>query len=398
MQQSEVQIVHPRLVNATAVAERLILPPSDDIGGFGALGLPSGLPLSLRPCASRLSRWQVLRAPAASSTMISLATMALLHFPRLCLAVGKSRPLRPPATEPLAQMLPCDAIATAQFVRLQQAVGYPRVAQLWAMNTSSEGGDGDAHANLMVPDVGAYESSQHTTHTAAHIPVPPTLIKFGNESDTTTLHMVLEAIAREQDPGSRALSASAGSDVHLPSLESTPSARGSAASVTTVGAFAGKHGAWRKANAEPSRLFAQCNSATLGGAVPDKPVQDCESWCRPERKPRHCLKCKCVACRGCAAKEDQLSSALPSRLPKAQKLTGLCLSVWRDDALDGAPLTFAPCEVGTWQRRQQQRWTVVADAPRGEGLDAVDTFRVAVASSGTVARLCVTAQPVYDGL
>ena len=174
--------------------------------------------------------------------------------------------------------------------------------------------------------------------------------------------------------------------------------RGQAASFATSASaarFAGKHGAWRRKHAELSRLFAPCNATAIGANSRDKSVQDCESWCRPQLKPRHCHRCKCHACSGCEAKDaaarpNEASPATYSPLDAAGATPAqpgdLCLGVWHDDPLDGAPLVYRPCD-GSWQQRQQQRWALEKQSPQA-------SYYVRSVSDP---RLCVTAHPIYDG-
>ena len=126
-------------------------------------------------------------------------------------------------------------------------------------------------------------------------------------------------------------------------------------------AAGGKHGAWRKVNADASRLFRACP----WHRNTDKSIQDCESWCRPLRSPSHCSTCKCSACSACHGSRN---SSIPSE-PSAQLETRrhfvtrrlrkgmrLCLAAYRKDLLDGSPLTFASCRPHVL--KSQQHWTL----------------------------------------
>ena len=340
-----------RAVNASEAAERLLPPlPAD-------FDLPSGLPLALRPCdAPHLQQWQTWRHGAN-------AALSLVAYPRLCLSAGPSTPLRSElSTSLLAQLQPCNTVPDEQRARAER-IGTDAAWQLFTPLSGSAAAKTVDSTPLTDPGWVPTAIGTQAATSASNDPIA-----------SKRLLTALQRLASERG-GKVAL------DPRVSMAE--PEAAAAAAAVPSLnddGRFAGKHGQWRKAHADPSRLFTPCKS-TADGSTHDKAVEDCEAWCRPKLRRKHCSKCKCRACRECGGGD---ASSTSSAALGDGRTSGLCLGVWRNDPLDGAPLLFAPCGGGSWQQRRQQRWTL-----QQVGDDGVK-LRLESARG-----LCVTAHPVH---
>ena len=403
--------VFARHINATAVAERLLKPSSFASNeNSGSLGLPLGLPLALRPCMSSLRQWQLWRSP-------SIGRIELAAHPRLCLAAGPSAPLRAPKNGSLlAQLAACDGPASAAMLaqrrrkRISGSVGTGNAVRwlIWAHDLPGHAGSAQ-HVNLLSAIDANVDSSPRLsppaatlrTHASKMAVLKQALLRFIEEhhkprADITTVDLATPRRAL-LDAGNGQTPRS-GIIPRMLRVRQTDSA---------AGAFEGKHGTWRRAHAVAGRLFAACNASVLGGARPDKPVQDCEAWCRPHLKPRHCRKCKCRACTGCIASDERTAQGSPFEAAAwddgaadesnggviaEQTKLAQCLSVWQGDVgeVNGAPLVFGPCGQGAARQRQlRQRWTLshpphIAEAP-------------SLFNMRSKTGLCVTAFPLHSG-
>lgn len=426
------------MLNASAAAEALLARPTPSTFGL-PFGLPSGLPLALRTCESRYDQWQVWRMAANAShthaaqalpdaiTQLGGSPLLLVAYPRLCLGAGPSVPLRPSKMGAvLAQMRPCDAASSLNLAVLRRLSLPDAPWMLWAPKASE---------SAAVPPADLVGSFREVVEqpTAVSMEQPTAVSMAAERHDVQPLSNA--SVAALRLTLARFVAARGGSQTangtptplapEPPWSEAgvTPAAsnvRGGVGGEATAGGvaaagggaetwFAGKHGAWRRAHADMANLFTECNTSHTGGARPDKRVRDCEAWCRPQRRPRHCNKCKCAACRGCTREtssgadgEDKggaapsVEASTASQRAVLDEVEGRCLGVWRDDPLDAAPLVFTPCAPlqsrggVRRQRRQQQRWNV--DVVSGAG--SATAFRLQADSHP---HLCVTAHPVDDG-
>lgn len=370
-------VARARIMNATEVAAELIPPPR-------ATESLAGLTLVLRPCVAHLKRWQEWR-------MTESWRLHLVGHPNLCLAAGPSTPLREPRNLTLAQLQPCSETATKALASSIRVAHASHAWRLWAQR-SSAGSTQDVHghhSNLLAIDSSVVTAVQVAESGSSIDP---------DHHSVAVFQRALESVSHER-----------GSNVNESIAVIETSVAPTRSKGATLSMFAGKHGAWRRSHAEPTRLFAACNATLLGGAAPDKAVQDCETWCRPRLKKSHCRKCKCRACRACSA-DGSAGTTKPGRGAVSKELLTFdgdsptgdewrrsdCLSVWHNDGeVDGAPLIFSPCaERGALRRRQQQGWSFEQqetddDGPRVRGRTGL-SFRVR-AEGG----LCATAFPVF---
>ena len=461
--------------NATEAAARL-LPPVPQ-----SLAFPRGLPVTLRPCSPELRRWQRWitaessgsgsttttvtgsdgRAAACVAAPAAHKSFRLAASPCLCLAAGPSKPLREPSDHPLAQLQPCD---TAPAVRLARGSTKPKEAwELWtetAADASSAPSSliDDGTEGLVTPSAQAPSAQAPAPSSDARSSVGRTgrlrhgrrrsgasirnaitgAVGIGESNEAAglarQLRRLFEAFQRasaiDASSGLAAASSSAsGNGNHNRSYAGTGALTSGATSgaAATASAFGGKHGEWRRLHADPAALFTRCVATALS-ARHDKAVRDCEAWCRPSNRRRHCRACKCQACTGCTGTgsaaggnsngttKDGGATAASSngRAAEGQAADGqttdgellfglhdwsiprpggsqLCLSVWKDDPLDGAPLTFAPCErarrgrgrrrSSARRRHEQQQWSLVSGG------------RI---FSKSEPQLCVTATPIHS--
>ena len=129
-----------------------------------------------------------------------------------------------------------------------------------------------------------------------------------------------------------------------------------------------------------SQFIGQPCTSAYGGKG-DKAFEDCEDWCL-ETKVSHCRYCKCRGCKHC---HDNL--ALPEwvyNTPAEMQCASfgiclntttypLCLSVWRGEAFDGAPLVWSRCRPNA--TGHQQRWTLSPDS-EGSVVASRTLFRI----------------------
>ena len=117
----------------------------------------------------------------------------------------------------------------------------------------------------------------------------------------------------------------------------------------------------------------------------DKTYEDCEEWC-DQSKIGHCRFCKCRGCKHC---HGDLS--LPDWATDAANASTkpLCLSVWRGEVYEGAPLVWARCrrDVTT-----HQRWA----AEGGGGAGSAFSLRHDPEGAPAGAPLCVAVPAPAD--
>ena len=361
--------VLPHDLNASETAARLLPPVSK-----GAVQLLVGLPLALRSCASGLGEWQQWQANDGS--------MALAARPHLCLAVGQSTALaedRSNAT--LAQLRPCNATRSRHLAQVGRMASAAASAEVWATPRASELQAG------WWRDVLQYEGVTRPSGAVR----AATDVVYDPEFDAQ-LKEQLERITHAW-----------GEAPHAHAVVNQRAAKEKGVAAPMPGA--GKHGLWREQHADRAKLFKPCARAQKG----DKSVQDCEAWCRPQLKPRHCWKCKCRACLECGAstplKRPANSPFTRPRSPLTPMVQGShCLSVWHDDPIEGAPLTFMPCQSAARevngrasgrqvrrlrrQRHMHQQWATELLSTR----HAEQYVRI---RSVSVPDLCVTAHPLH---
>lgn len=375
----------PTIVNVSAATAHLLHPVAQT-----DLGLPGGLALVLRQCAANYDRWQLWRTASASS-LTSAPGLRLAAHSDVCMRSGPSVPLRPPHNVSLAQISPCNSSTEVNLVN----EGSGDAQQIWTRSIPPSN-QMDVHPSLLST---AVHASLVTPSLAPALEGTPSA---ADVAFATSLKMRLEKFVttkfghngrvREVNETENGL--------HRHPLMATADAPFSAVNmVQDATKFAGKHGAWRRSHADMSRLFAKCTAGHVGGRPPDKPFQDCESWCRPALRRLHCGKCKCRACRDCSDKPEHADEQFAAA-DKHAPPDGLCLSVFRDDPLDGAPLVFTPClappstfprEAGSWQRQRQQRWRLASRLHGGETESRGYHLR-----SVSTPHLCVTAHPIFD--
>ena len=124
----------------------------------------------------------------------------------------------------------------------------------------------------------------------------------------------------------------------------------------------------------------------------DKAFEDCEDWCL-ESKVSHCRYCKCRGCKHChgdLSLPDWVYNT-PAEMQCASfgiclntTTYPLCLSVWRGEVFDGAPVVWSRCRTDV---KRHQQWALpAADAADG-------SFRVQLRGSDAThgESLCVAA-------
>jgi hypothetical protein len=132
-----------------------------------------------------------------------------------------------------------------------------------------------------------------------------------------------------------------------------------------------------------------------------------------ERLPAgHCALSRCAACRGCVETGTTTTTAprgvrrADSRRGAAEEAAdsdnqatgGVCLSVWREDPMDGSPLVFTAClrpphsgQRNSWQRWRQQQWGVLEQPHAASATtDSVVTLHVE-----NTPHLCATVSPIH---
>ena len=137
-----------------------------------------------------------------------------------------------------------------------------------------------------------------------------------------------------------------------------------------------------------------CSSIHQGGGKTggDKTYEDCEDWC-DEGKIGHCRYCKCRGCKHChgdlslpdwvlggSAQQQCASFGLCGN---ASLTYPLCLSVWRGEVHEGAPLVWSRCRTDMFKHQQWKR--VPSEA--GFLLQHAEEKR----ADGGTERLCVAA-------
>ena len=124
----------------------------------------------------------------------------------------------------------------------------------------------------------------------------------------------------------------------------------------------------------------------------DKAFEDCEDWCL-ESKVSHCRYCKCRGCKHChgdLSLPDWVYNT-PAEMQCASfgiclntTTYPLCLSVWRGEVFDDAPVVWSRCRTDV---KRHQQWALpAADAADG-------SFRVQLRGSDAThgESLCVAA-------
>ena len=96
----------------------------------------------------------------------------------------------------------------------------------------------------------------------------------------------------------------------------------------------------------------------------DKATEDCEDWC-DESKLGQCRYCKCRGCKHChlsaddwALETDETTQCTPFGLCTNGSLTyryPLCLSVWKGEIHEGAPLVWSRCRSDQYENQQFRR-------------------------------------------
>lgn len=383
--------VRSRRFNASRAGKVLLPPPA--VGSF-----MDGRGLALRPCNDGLREWQgwswatdaergegvaTTADPARKALSLSAcsaSSSSLCH----CVASGPSSVLREPRI-PLAQLRLCNQRIMVGTTSLGIARRLGQAGSLWVLQTARQTGASGRNEMLRDNATTAATASGRTEPAADLIEVSHFLADLANRSS-----------ARDDDESTLPQPQEGGPATPGAQITNTPS--------VYTGAAAGKHGTWRIAHADAARLFQPCLATPSTRA--DKAVQDCESWCRPERKPAHCHRCKCRACSACKERtQDTLgantASANNGVLNRQQKVKAasrgrglwhaskkLCLSVWHQDPLDGSPLTFAPCR---YVAKAQQRWSLTPmSISDGGSIDGSFQMRPIADPS-----LCITAHPLH---
>lgn len=323
--------VHPREFNATRAAMALLPPRQPQEGDL------SGLPLVLRPCSHALRSWQSWSMAADASDERSADHsfgLALTQWQTSCLTAGPSLSLRRPAV-PLAQLGDC-------------STGW--------LALSSQNKDGrwsfDAGSNASLLNATLTEGLRDE---AADAPAASRSPEASSEDDRGSAREAVRLFSRiaRALPTSRPVSAERSDEVSPQQVLFVGPAQEAAAQ-------GGKHGAWRARQAEPSRLFQACPWRSNR----DKAFQDCESWCRPTRTWAHCRSCKCLACAACHHQANgttlQVRTLTATQRQRAnhrlRREDRLCLAAYRQDVLDGSPLTFVKCR--PHMLKAQQRWSI----------------------------------------
>ena len=319
--------------NASHVAEALLVPPREE-----DLHL-EGLPLVLRTCSQLLQKWQAWSIADASRNDddVDPPVRLLTGKAGFCISPGPAA-LRSDGA-PLAQLVTCTTFAHRLAMASQ--------GDWWMFDApSNEAALNGTRSQLR--DEAEYTPGARDLATSA-------------EADRLSTRKAARLFARL---------ARAHAGNRLPPLRYVRSTQPRLSTSEPIvasttqgnpGAAGGKHGEWRKLNADPSRLFSQCPWHRNA----DKSTQDCESWCRPLRSPAHCRTCKCSACSTCHGSRNlSVPSGPPARLdarrhPVTRRLRKggrLCLAAYRKDLLDGNALTFASCR--PHMLKSQQHWTL----------------------------------------
>jgi hypothetical protein len=169
---------------------------------------------------------------------------------------------------------------------------------------------------------------------------------------------------------------------------------------------------WRLAR-RSSFMGQTCVSIHQTSKGGDKKYEDCEDWCA-EAKVGHCRYCKCRGCKHChgdlslpdwvfGAAADQQCAAFG--LCANQSVTyPLCLSVWKGEVHEGAPMVWSRCRTDRFAHQQWQRvpaslkWPSSplagrsVDQPHREGIFMLQNGPVIGSSAaGTGEPLCVAA-------
>ena len=118
---------------------------------------------------------------------------------------------------------------------------------------------------------------------------------------------------------------------------------------------------------QSSFMGQACTSIHQTSKGLDKTYEDCEDWC-DEGKIGHCRYCKCRGCKHChgdlslpdwvfGAPADQQCAAFG--LCANQTVTyPLCLSVWKGETHEGAPLVWSRCRTDRYAHQQWRRVVV----------------------------------------
>lgn len=171
----------------------------------------------------------------------------------------------------------------------------------------------------------------------------------------------------------------------------------------------GRGGAWTPAQLDKFRrrresrlkrrapsLGQPCTSAyQKPHKLDDKSYEDCEDWC-DDSKVNHCRYCKCRGCDFCHGDLSLPDWALHMGTADQCAAFGmctnassypLCLSVWRGELEEGAPLVWSRCRKDVFVHQQ---WTLQS-SPSAEAADAVQIQLGVGAKQKRLQSLCVAA-------